>query len=55
MGKGTGLGLSVSYGIVKENNGNIFAESEQGKGTTFIVELPFVGGDPDEKRENPHS
>jgi len=39
---GTGLGLSLSYGIVKEHNGGIYARSELGKGATFIVELPIV-------------
>jgi two-component system NtrC family sensor kinase len=38
--KGTGLGLSISYGIVKRLGGTIFVESEVGKGTTFIVEMP---------------
>ncbi len=40
VGKGTGLGLSVCYGIVEEHGGRIWAESEYGKGATFIVELP---------------
>lgn len=39
-GKGTGLGLSITNGIVKNLGGNIFLESEGGKGTTFIVEIP---------------
>ena len=39
-GVGTGLGLSVSYGLMKEHNGEILVESEQGKGATFIVRLP---------------
>ncbi len=39
-GKGTGLGLSICYGIITEHNGQIHAESEMGKGTTFIIELP---------------
>ena len=43
VGKGTGLGLSISYGIITEHNGRIYAESELGKGATFVVELPIVG------------
>jgi PAS domain S-box-containing protein len=39
-GKGTGLGLSVSYGIILEHDGDIYAESEPGKGTTFTIVLP---------------
>jgi len=41
IGKGTGLGLSISYGIIKEHGGIIRAESESGRGTTFITELPL--------------
>jgi signal transduction histidine kinase len=41
VGKGTGLGLSVSYGIIKAHGGEIRAESEPGKGATFIITLPL--------------
>lgn len=39
---GTGLGLSVSYGIIKNHQGDIRVFSELDKGTRFIVELPIL-------------
>ncbi len=39
-GHGTGLGLSLSYDIVKAHGGEINVETEEGKGTTFIVSIP---------------
>jgi len=42
VGKGTGLGLSICHGIITEHGGRIWAESQLGKGATFIVELPVV-------------
>lgn len=39
--KGVGLGLSVCYGIIKDHQGEIKVESEEGKGATFIITLPI--------------
>ncbi len=44
VGKGTGLGLSISHGIIKDHGGNIAVKSNNGEGTTFIVELPALSG-----------
>jgi len=43
-GDGTGLGLTISYGIIEEHGGRIWAESREGSGTTFFIELPLVHG-----------
>ncbi|OAS88584.1 ATP-binding sensor histidine kinase [Metabacillus litoralis] len=40
--KGHGLGLAICKEIIKHHNGEIWAESEIGKGTTIYIQLPVV-------------
>jgi len=43
VGKGSGQGLAIAHAvIVEQHGGSISCESEVGKGTTFIVELPLI-------------
>ena len=44
-GGGTGLGLSVSYGIIAQLGGTLWAESDEGTGSTFHIEVPSTTGD----------
>jgi two-component system, sporulation sensor kinase A len=39
--EGTGLGLTQVFTTVNEHNGNISIQSEEGKGTTFHIQLPL--------------
>ena len=48
--KGVGLGLSVCYGIIKDHSGEIKVESEEGRGTTFVISLPIGSSIPDSKK-----
>jgi len=41
-GEGTGLGLSVIHGIMKAHDGTVVAESEVGRGSTFMAFFPIT-------------
>ncbi len=38
---GSGLGMSIAKGLVDKMNGTITFESEEGKGSVFVVTIPF--------------
>jgi signal transduction histidine kinase len=41
---GAGLGLAISRRIIEDHGGSVFAQSEQGRGTTVGFRLPLVSG-----------
>ncbi|MEJ2253383.1 MAG: PAS domain S-box protein [Nitrospirota bacterium] len=43
QGQGTGLGLSISHGIIADLGGRLRIESEEGRYTRVVVELPAGG------------
>ena len=38
---GSGLGLAISKESVKAHGGSIWVESEEGRGSTFFISLPY--------------
>jgi PAS domain S-box-containing protein len=44
VGRGTGQGLTISHDVIaKKHGGSLTFETEEGKGTTFIIRLPLAG------------
>jgi signal transduction histidine kinase/pSer/pThr/pTyr-binding forkhead associated (FHA) protein len=43
-GQGTGLGLFISYSIIHEHAGRMWAENNEWGGASFYIELPVDGG-----------
>ncbi len=48
VGKGTGLGLSMAHGVARQAGGELRIDSEEGRGTTVIMELPAAPASPAE-------
>lgn len=49
---GSGLGLAIVKSLVESHGGEVSVESEQGHGTTFIVELPKTAPKETKNRNN---
>jgi signal transduction histidine kinase len=40
LGQGTGLGLSMTFGYIRQSNGYLDIDSEEGRGTTVTILMP---------------
>jgi hypothetical protein len=46
IGSGSGLGLATTYGTITRAGGTVTVDSAPGRGTTFLISLPWFAGDP---------
>ena len=51
--EGSGLGLNITFKLVELMEGKLEVKSTPGKGSTFIVEIPFKAVNPEEVPANP--
>jgi two-component system NtrC family sensor kinase len=54
-GQGTGLGLTISYSIIDEHGGRVWAESSPAGGARFVIELPIGAPDRPASADGPES
>ncbi len=45
--QGTGLGLSMTYGILSRHGARVALESEESRGTTFVLHFPVTTDEPE--------
>ena len=50
--RGSGIGLSLVQHAIAAHNGTVEVESKKGFGSSFIITLPLIKGDPGEGKEN---
>ena len=48
--QGTGLGLAITYGLIRSLQGQITATSQEGRGSTLTILLPYREADPAQAR-----